>query len=494
MAERRGRVAGGEGLDLHLGVDRAAGFVGRALETALREAIRSGRLHPGSRLPGSRSLAADLGISRGTVVQAYAQLIAEGWLTGAAGSGTRVAVLPVSGIRSVLGSGLAAVGFTDPAPEAAAGRTAQSARLMIDLRPGRPDLSSFPRTEWASSVRRALAAVPYESLDYTEPAGLPVLRVAVADYVMRARGVRADASAVVITAGFTPGLALLARTLHGLGMRTVATEDPGLAKHRGVLNAAGLVTAPLEVGADGASPEGLARQAAVLTPAHQYPRGVVLAARHRSAFVDWARREDGFIVEDDYDGEFRYDQQPVGAMQALAPDRVVFAGSTSKTLAPGMRLGWLVVPAALRGPLLEVMANAGAAVPVVEQLAMADLIGRGGYDRHIRRMRLVYRRRRADLAEVAARSLEGAATGPLEGVAAGLHALLPLESAEQERVLIGRARQTGLALHGLHAHGYWREPGSDRPAALILGYATPPPHAWSRALGMLAEVVQEIGR
>jgi GntR family transcriptional regulator/MocR family aminotransferase len=201
--------------------------------------------------------------------------------------------------------------------------------------------------------------------------------------------------------------------------------------------------------------------------------------------VDWARREDGFIVEDDYDGEFRYDQQPVGAMQALAPDRVVFAGSTSKTLAPGMRLGWLVVPAALRGPLLEVMANAGAAVPVVEQLAMADLIGRGGYDRHIRRMRLVYRRRRADLAEVAARSLEG--------VAAGLHALLPLESAEQERVLIGRARQTGLALHGLHAHGYWREPGSDRPAALILGYATPPPHAWSRALGMLAEVVQEIG-
>jgi GntR family transcriptional regulator/MocR family aminotransferase len=486
MAETGGRRrVGGEGLDLHLGVDRAAGFVGRALETALREAIRSGRLHPGSRLPGSRSLAADLRVSRGTVVQAYAQLIAEGWLTGAAGSGTRVAELPVGGTRPVLGSGLAAVGFTDPAPEAAAGRTAQSARLMIDLRPGRPDLSSFPRTEWASSVRRALAAVPYESLDYTEPAGLPVLRVAVADYVTRARGVRADASAVVITAGFTPGLALLARTLHGLGMRTVATEDPGLAKHRGVLNAAGLVTVPLEVGADGASPEGLAGQAAVLTPAHQYPRGVVLAARHRSAFVDWARREDGFIVEDDYDGEFRYDQQPVGAMQALAPDRVVFAGSTSKTLAPGMRLGWLVVPAALRGPLLEVMANAGAAVPVVEQLAMADLIGRGGYDRHIRRMRLVYRRRRADLAEVAARSLEG--------VAAGLHALLPLESAEQERVLIGRARQTGLALHGLHAHGYWREPGSDRPAALILGYATPPPHAWSRALGMLAEVVQEIG-
>jgi DNA-binding transcriptional MocR family regulator len=219
----------------------------------------------------------------------------------------------------------------------------------------------------------------------------------------------------------------------------------------------------------------------VLTPAHQYPRGVVLAARHRSAFVDWARRQDGFIVEDDYDGEFRYDQQPVGAMQALAPDRVVFAGSASKTLAPGMRLGWLVVPAALHGPLLEAIAELGAAVPVVEQLAMADLISRGGYDRHIRRMRLVYRRRRVELAQV---------TTTLEGVAAGLHALLPVESAEHERVLIGRGRQCDVRLHGLHAHGYWRDPGQDQPAALILGYAAPPPHAWSRALAALAEVLR----
>jgi GntR family transcriptional regulator / MocR family aminotransferase len=462
-------TGGGEGLDLHLGVDRGAGFVGRGLETALREAVRSGRLRAGARLPGSRSLAADLGISRGTVVQAYAQLTAEGWLVGRPGSGTRVADLPdlpVSGVRPAPGG---------PVPASAA------AGVAVDLRPGRPDLSSFPRTDWASSVRRALSAVPYESLDYIEPAGLPVLRAAVADYVTRARGVRAEASAVVITAGFTQGLALLARVLRRLGMRTVATEDPGLARHRFVLSAAGLTTVPLEVGASGASPDGLTGRAAVLTPAHQYPRGVVLAARYRSAFVDWARREDGFIVEDDYDGEFRYDHQPVGAMQALAPDRVVFAGSTSKTLAPGMRLGWLVVPAALRGFLLEAIAEAGAAVPVVEQLAMADLITRGGYDRHIRRMRLVYRRRQAELARVV----------PLEGVAAGLHALLPLESAERERVLIERARRVGVDLHGLHAHGYWREPGGNRAAALILGYATPPPHAWSRALAAVAQLVQE---
>jgi GntR family transcriptional regulator/MocR family aminotransferase len=414
------------------------------------------------------------------VVQTYTQLIAEGWLTGTSGSGTRVTDLP--------GPGPALAG-EDPAPAAA--------RLAVDLRPGRPDLSSFPRTVWASSVRRALSAAAYEDLDYAEPAGLPVLRAAVADYVTRARGVRADAGAVVITAGFTPGLALLGRVLHRLGMRTVATEDPGLGRHRDVLHAAGLATVPLEVGPGGADPDGLApgrlapgrlapgrlaERAVVLTPAHQYPRGVVLGARKRSAFADWARREDGFIVEDDYDGEFRYDQQPVGAMQALAPDRIVFAGSTSKTLAPGMRLGWLVVPQALRVPLLEAVAELGAAVPAIQQLAMADLIARGGYDRHIRRMRLAYRRRRAELAQVA----------PLEGVAAGLHALLPVASAERERALIARGRRTGVALHGLHADGYWREPGGDRPAALIIGYAAPPPHAWSRALELLAEVVQEI--
>ena len=186
---------------------------------------------------------------------------------------------------------------------------------------------------------RALAAAPYEDLDYAEPAGLPALRAAVAGYVTRARGVRADAHAVVITAGFTPGLALLGRVLYRLGMRAVATEDPGLARHRDVLHAAGLATVPLEVGPAGADPDGLAPgrltgRAAVLTPAHQYPRGVVLGARNRSAFADWARREDGFIVEDDYDGEFRYDQQPVGAMQALAPDRVVFHSPAAR-LVPG---------------------------------------------------------------------------------------------------------------------------------------------------------------
>jgi DNA-binding transcriptional MocR family regulator len=462
----------GSGIDLHLDVVKAVGAMGRSLEVELREAVRSGRLSAGTRLPGSRSLAADLGLSRGTVVRVYTQLVAEGWLVGAPGSGTRVAELPGGPV-------------TEPVRRPPAGGSRAPA---IDLRPGRPDLSSFPRTAWASAVRRVLGAVPNDGLDYGESAGVPVLREVIADYVSRTRGVRADAAAVVVTAGFAHGLALLARALYGMGIRNVATESPGLARHRELLSAAGLGIVPMTVEAGGADPRELSGRvrAALLTPAHQHPRGVVLVPGRRAAFVEWAHRHDGYLIEDDYDGEFRYDQQPVGAMQALAPDRVVFAGSTSKTLAPGVRLGWMVLPAALRGPMLDAVVRTGASVPVIDQFALADLIERGDYDRHIRRVRLVYRRRRDELAE---RLATVTAVG-LDGVAAGLHALLPLDSAERERELIDLGRYSGLRLHGLHTNGYWHKPDADRPAALILGYATPAPHTWQRSLDALAELLR----
>jgi GntR family transcriptional regulator/MocR family aminotransferase len=559
---------GGSGLDLHLDLAKDSGGVGRALESALREAIRSGRLAAGVRLPGSRSLAADLGLSRGTVVQVYAQLTAEGWLVGLVGSGTRVAVLPgppdaaPSRERDHAGpdprdrrtdAGPGAAGPGESAPEARPARrtrepapgapapgagtgpagSAGSARSRgaapgappaargaapasrpagraspgpehraaapgspvpvsppgspgpVDLRPGRPDLSSFPRTAWASSVRRAVAAADATAFDYGRPGGLEELRAVVAAYVSRTRGVRATAEAVVVTAGFSSGLALLARTFHRLGTRRAAIEDPCLERHRALVRAAGLQVDPLRVDSDGADPAALGDAGMVLlTPAHQHPRGMVLAPRRRMVFVEWARRNDGYLVEDDYDGEFRYDRQPVGAIQALAPDRVIFGGTTGKALAPGMRLGWLVVPPALRGPLLETIEDAAAAVPVIDQLALADLIGRGDYDRHIRRLRLVYRRRRTELAE----RLATVTTTPLEGVSAGLHALLPAGSADQERRLVAAGERSGLLLHGLHSSGYWHAP-QGHPAALILGYATPPPHAWRRSLDLLTELV-----
>ncbi|TDE37172.1 PLP-dependent aminotransferase family protein [Nonomuraea mesophila] len=473
MAEQPG------GLDLHLDLHlhgqrdgrRGRGVLGRSLESALRDGVRSGRLPPGTRLPGSRSLAADLGVSRGTVVQAYTQLIAEGWLTGAPGSGTSVATPPAPTTEP----GETAVAAAGQGREAEPGDGPWS----VDLRPGRPDVGLFPRTAWASAVRRALATAPSHDLDYGDPAGLPVLRQAIAGYAGRARGVRADADSVIVVGGFSSGLALLARALRGLGGTRIAAEDPGLPRHRELVRAAGLDTVPLAVDAGGADPAGLPPRcaAALLTPAHQHPMGVVLAPERRVAFAGWARHTDGYLVEDDYDGEFRYDHHPVGALQALAPDRVVYAGSASKALAPGMRLGWLIVPPSLREPVIRAAEDTGASVPSVTQLALADLIERGEYDRHIRRSRLVYRRRRTELAQ--------RLSSPLPGVAAGLHALLPLPSAERERRLIEAGRRAGVRLQGLHAAGYWYEPSGDRPAALLIGYAAPPRHDWRRALETL---------
>jgi GntR family transcriptional regulator / MocR family aminotransferase len=458
------------GLDLHLDVGEGRGS-GRALEAALREAVRSGRLAPGTRLPGTRSLAADLGLSRGTVVQAFSQLVAEGWLVGVAGSGT-----VVGAIRS---GSVPAEPDGWPAPA--------EARAGIDLRPGRPDLSAFPRTPWAGAVRRALAGST-AALDYVEPGGLPVLRTAVAEHVARTRGVRASPDAVVVTAGFTQALALLARAAHRLGMRHAGVEDPGFAQHRDLLGVAGLTPVPLPVDEAGADPAALPGEPALalLTPAHQHPYGVVLAPARRAATVEWARRCDGFVVEDDYDGEFRYDRQPVGAMQPLDPDRVVFAGSVSKTLAPGMRLGWLVVPRALRAPLDAEMTAFGAWVPAVDQLALADLLSSGEYDRHVRRMRLAYRARRQELGD----RLAAIGGPPPAGVAAGLHALLPLASAEEERRIVEAAERAGVHLHGLHTGRYWHRPGPDRPGALVIGYATPAGHAWHLALDALTELLR----
>lgn len=448
------------GIDLHLDVGEPRA---RSIEAALREAVTTGRLPAGTRLPGTRGLADDLGIARGTVVAAYAQLVAEGWLVSATGSGTRVADVEVR----------------------PAGSRAAPVRRVVDLRPGRPDLSLFPHGLWSAAVKRSLAAAGTGSMDYGDPAGARVLREAVATYVSRARGVRAEAGAVVITSGFTHALAVLARALRGAGV--LATEDPGLAHHRRLIHDAGLATAPLRVGPDGADPAGIpARAGAVLlTPAHQHPRGVVLGREARTAFVAWARDHDGYVIEDDYDGEFRYDKQPVGALQALDPDRVVFAGSASKTLAPGLRLGWLVVPQRLRIPVLDALAATGATVGVPGQLALADLLDRGDYDRHVRRTRQLYRKRRTELAARLAELTEV----PLDGVPAGLHALLPLASAQEERRLVDAGLEAGLQLAGVHGSGYWHSAEAGK-AGLIIGYATPPQHAWRTALDALTEVLR----
>ncbi|MCN9244247.1 PLP-dependent aminotransferase family protein [Streptomyces sp. RY43-2] len=439
----------------------------KGLTNALREAVRSGRLAPGTRLPSSRSLAVDLGIARNTVAEAYGDLVAEGWLSARQGSGTRVAER------------------TSPGPKAApAPRPRKRSRPVYDLVPGTPDLSSFPRAEWLKAARRALAVAPNDAFGYGDPRGRVELRTALAQYLSRARGVRADPDRILVCAGISHGLKILGAALQARGVRTIAVESFGLDVHYDQLAATGLRTDPLPFDERATRTDALTDQAAVLlTPAHQFPMGVPLHPDRRAAVVDWARRTGGLVLEDDYDGEFRYDRQPVGALQGLDPDHVVYLGTASKSLAPGLRLGWMVLPPGLAEEAVAAKGEADTCGSM-DQLTLAEFLTSGAYDRHVRAARLRYRRRRDALTEaLAVRAPDIRVTG----IAAGLHAVLRLPPGT-ERTVVQAAAWQGLALHGLgryrHAHSV-----TEAPDALVVGYATPPDHAWAAALEALCRVL-----
>jgi GntR family transcriptional regulator/MocR family aminotransferase len=454
------------GVDLH--VEPTGSGVRKGLTDALREAVRSGRLAPGTRLPSSRSLAADLGVARNTVADAYGDLVAEGWLTARQGSGTRVAG------RSVV----------RPAPRAAPCPPEQR-RPAYDLVPGTPDLASFPRTAWLKAARRALSVAPHDALGYGDPRGRPELRTALAGYLSRARGVRADPERIVICSGFSDGLTLLGAVLRRRGLRSLAVESYGLDVHWNLLHRSGLRTTPLpfdELGTDTGDMTGA--RAVLLTPAHQFPMGVPLHPDRRAAVVGWARGTGGFVLEDDYDGEFRYDRQPVGALQGLDPDHVIHLGTASKSLAPALRLGWLVLPPSLADEVISLKGEGGWSTGALDQLTLAEFITSGAYDRHVRAARLRYRRRRdALVAALATRAPAVHATG----IAAGLHAVLQLPPGT-ERSVVQAAAWQGLAVHGLSRH---RHPDAVTPPqdALVVGYGTPPDHAWSGALDALCRAL-----
>jgi len=455
------------GVDLHLELSGTRVRLG--LENALREAVRTGRLGPGTRLPSSRALAADLGLARNTVAEVYSQLVAEGWLTARTGSGTSVAER-----RAV-----------HPGPDAVTRR--EASRPRYDLRPGVPDLSAFPRRAWLATARKVLAAAPDHLLGYPDPRGLAQLRAALAGYLARARGVAADPAHIVICAGFTHGLAVICRALASTGAGTLAVEAYGLQAHRDIAGAQGLRLRPLPVDGQGAVlGEATGVDAMLLTPAHQFPLGVTLHPQRRREAARWG----GVVIEDDYDGEFRYDRQPVGALQALAPDRVVYAGTASKSLAPSLRLGWLVVPLPLMDAVMAQLAAAPSAPSGLDQLTLAEFISSGGYDRQVRRARLAYRRRRDRLAA----ALRGQGLR-VTGIAAGLHAVLELPGPDTERQLIARAAGHGLALQGL---GSYRAAGQAMAgpgrAGLVIGYGRPPGHAYTTALARLSAVLSPDGR
>jgi GntR family transcriptional regulator / MocR family aminotransferase len=441
----------------------------RQIETSIREAIRAGRLPRGSSLPPSRALAADLGVSRGVVVEAYQQLTAEGYLASQSGGYTRVAA--------------------GPAPPAATLPLERAPRPAIDLSYGRADVSSFPRAAWLRSIRAALADAPNEVFGYLSGRGVPQLRAAMAGYLNRVRGTVADPEQMVICTGYAQGVTLLMGVLAARGARRLALEDPSSNDDAlPAARAAGLDVVGIPVDGDGIRVDALrdsGADAVILTPSHQWPTGSVLSARNRADVVRWAAERGAVIVEDDYDAEYRYDRTPVGSVQGLAPDHVVYAGSASKTLAPGLRLGWFVLPAHLTGPMAAAKIAADRGSAAMEQMALADFVTRGEFDRHLRRMRPVYRRRRDALLAALARHLPWLEP---DGVSAGLHLVTWLPPHLDEAAVVAAAGRAGV---GLDAVGPYRisNPG---PGGLIFGYATVSERAIAEGVARLAEVMGEL--
>jgi GntR family transcriptional regulator/MocR family aminotransferase len=466
----------GLGPELLLQLDRASDQPLRSqLEAGLRAAIRDGRLTGGERLPSSRELCRELGVSRGLVQECYNQLLAEGYLTSQVGSATRVA----AGART--------------APAAPSPALAPPPRLIADFRSGVPDLASFPRADWVWATREACRGVASADLDYGDPRGSAVLRQVLAAYLRRVRAADADADAVVVCTGFAQGLNLVLRALAARGVRRVALEDPGygdlaVSDSAQAARAAGMEVVPVPVDGDGLDVAALrasGARAVVVTPAHQSPTGVVLAAKRRHELVDWAVRSDGFVIEDDYDSEFRYDREPVGVVQGLAPDRVLAIGTVSKSLAPAVRLGWVLVPPLLVPAIAAEKRASDRGSSGLDQLALAALLESGRYDRHLRHMRAVYGRRRGVLIEALARHAPGVR---LTGLAAGFHAVAHLPEGASEEAVVAAARQR---LVGLYPMGSLRTvTGTGDPPQLVLGFGNVSERAIEPGIAAVADLLR----
>jgi GntR family transcriptional regulator / MocR family aminotransferase len=435
------------------------------IERSLREAIQAGRLVPGARLPSSRSLAAELGVSRGVVTEAYGQLAAEGYLLSRQGA-------PVQVARTVRAAG-----------------TRPPAHSLLPVfpyhfHPGLPDLAGFPRDRWLRSLRAAWRRAPLDAVGYPDPRGVPALREALAEYLGRVRGAAADPDQTLVCTGFAQAFSLLCRRLADHGVGRVALEDPGWHPHRLIVEQAGLEVAPVPVDAEGIQVDLLARtgaSAVVVTPAHQFPTGVVLSRERRAALVEWAEEGERLIVEDDFDAEYRYDGSGLGALQGLAPERVAYIGSASKRLTPGMRLGWALLPSWLAWPLIQAKAVEDSGSEAIGQLALHDFIVRGELDRHIRRMRARYGRRREALLEALASHLPAARPS---AAAAGLYELVQLPGGTDEAALIAAAAGRGVGLEGLALHRY----ESTGPPGLVLGFASLSEPAIEQGIRLLGEV------
>ena len=437
------------------------------LQQELRAAIRSGQLGPGERLPSSRALASELGVSRGLVLECYAQLQAEGFLSARAGAATRVA----AGAQTPA----AVHRIAPPAP-----------RLAVDFRTGVPDLTSFPRHDWAWALREACRHASVAELDYGDPRGAVALRDVLAGYLRRVRRAVVDPEQVIVCVGFAQAINLVLQTLARSRVRQVGIEDPGDDDYRMIARRSGIDAVSIPVDQRGIDVDALTAtpcRAVILTPTHQFPTGVALAPERRQALVSWANEHDGVIVEDDYDAEFRYDREPVGALQGLAPNRVALLGTVSKSLAPALRIGWVVCPPSLLATMTEEKALMDRGSPALEHLALAALIESGRFDRHLRRMRAVYGGRRETLVRTLATL---APEVSLHGLVAGFHAVARLPATCDERSIVEQARDRSIELHGMSRY---RASGAAEPPELVLGFGNLSDGAIERGIAAISDLL-----
>ncbi|MGA4841742.1 PLP-dependent aminotransferase family protein [Streptomyces sp. G45] len=466
---------------LHIAVDvvrESKQSLTSQIQRFLRKEIAEGILHPGTRLPSSRRLADDLGVSRSVVVEAFGQLVAEGYLEAVQGAGTRVVEhLEAAPPRPVVPA------LLDDGPEG------QVPDVRWDLRPGGRNVPAFPRREWLSCYQRVLNRADPTDHGYPPLAGLPGLREELARCLGRLRGVRADADQVMVVAGFAQTLGLVCAMLAQDGVEALAIEDPGHPGQRQFVRDSGLRPVPLPVDAEGVDVDALAAsgaRAVLVTPAHQFPTGVTLSARRREALARWARERDGLVIEDDYDGGLWYEQggpRPL-ALQRDLPDRVVYAGTASKSLVPGLRLGWVAAPRPLLAALLGVRARHDLGTDTLTQLAFAELLRSGLFDRHLRRLNSRCRGRREALEQAVRTHLPGAV---VVGRAAGLHAYVRLPpQVDEQAVVAGALARSVLVRGGAAFHAGARR---CRPA-LVVGHAHLPTSGLADAVRVLGAVTR----
>ena len=484
-------------MTLHLPLDRSAGVpIYRQVYDGLRQAILDGRLRPGQRIPSTRGLAADLGVSRLPVLSAYEQLLHEGYLVGRTGSGTFVSrdlpddLLRAPAIGRRTASGRRGTGIRNR-PALNQPLPSSWSLPVVPFQIGLPALDLFPRSAWAKLVARQVHAETADRLTYGDPAGLRSLRIAVAQHLRASRAVRCEADQVLIVPGSQAALRLAATALLESDDR-VAIEEPGYFGVHRAFRAAGAALVPVPVDAEGLSVTALHRRggdirAVYVTPSHQYPLGMTMSAARRLALLDWAERHGAWILEDDYDSEFRYVSRPVGALQGMdSHERVIYIGTFSKALFPAVRVGYVVVPPALWTRFLESRLAFDVFAPTLYQRALAEFLQQGHFGRHLRRMRSAYVERRNAL-------LRGLAChcGDLLRVHnsdAGLHVTALLREGVDDKDVVARLTRRGVAALAL-SNSYL---GPARRQGLLLGFGCAQPQRLLQATRVLGEVLGEL--